>query len=228
MVPGRGAVAATAVIALVVCGAAAADNYRFQRTAGDDATAAAIALKRADLPSQLRLSGGRTKPDEKPDNTSCFGYHPKESDLVVTGDAETRYANTGAGIATIGSQVELLKTPAMVATDYRRALPMLSARCGSTVAKQEHLHLVGAWLELGPAACTCDESASFSFETATARKDRRLVWVLTVMRRGRVEVSIGTALVKATNDTGTAAIRDALAIQGLAVKAISARLARFG
>lgn len=213
------------MLVFAVCGAALADNYRYERTAHDDAAAAAVALKPSDFPAQFALRGGPTKPDETPDHDSCYGYRPKESDLVVTGDAETKYANAKAGIVSIDSQVELLKTRAMTATDFARSLPMLSSRCMFTIAKQEHIHLVGSWLMLGAARCVCDQSASFSFETTTARKNLHLLWILTVMRRGRFESFVMTALAKSTADTRNATFRDALVVQGLAIKAVSERLA---
>jgi hypothetical protein len=220
------AVVSAAVIALVLalCGAALADNYTYRRTAQDDATAASITVKRGAFPITLQLTGGRVKPDETPNTDTCNGRTPKQSDLVVTGDAETRYSSKATGIATIDSQVTLLRTSAMVKTDFARQLPTLTRACTTQQAKQEHLTLL-SWKKLGAARCTCDYSTSVTFETKTSTPGVDLLWVMTVMRRGRVEASVVTALAKPTSDAQNLTLRGALGIQGLAIKAVSSRFA---
>ena len=219
--------AALAALVLVLCGAALADNYTYHRTARDDATAGSIAVARGAFPASLRLTGGRVKPDETPDTDSCNGRVPKESDLVVTGDAETRYSSRTSGIVMIDSQVTLLATGAMVKTDFARQLPTLTRSCSLQEAKQEHLELV-SWKRLGAARCACDYSMSFTFETGTGQPTVHLLWVGTVMRKGRVEASVLTAVVKGTSDAQNLALRSALGLQGLAIKAISSRLSAAG
>ncbi len=215
---------AAAALVLALCGAALADNYSYHRVARDDASAAALTLKRSDLPASLRLTGGRVKPDETPNTETCNGYSPKESDLVVTGDAATRYSNKAAGILGVYSQVQLMKTSAMAATDVVRGARMLSRACSAQSAKSEHLKLL-SFKSLGRATCACDFSDSITFETGTPNAAIHTLWVFTVMRRGRVEASLITGVGKSSADTQNLALRAALGIQGLAVKAISTRLA---
>jgi hypothetical protein len=214
--------AALVALVLVLCGAAFADNYTFRRTAHDDAIAASIATPKSAFPASLALAGGRVKPDETPNTDTCNGRVPKQSDLVVTGDAETRYSSKSSGIAMVDSQVTLLETAAMVKTDFARELPTLTRACSLQEAKQEHLQLV-SWTRLGPARCACDYSMSFTFETGTGQPTIHLLWVGTVMRKGRVEASVLTAVVKRTSDTQNLALRSALGLQGLAVKAVASR-----
>jgi hypothetical protein len=216
--------AAVIVLVLALCGAALADNYTYRRTAKDDATAASITAKLAAFPASLQLTGGRVKPDETPNTDTCNGRTPKQSDLVVTGDAETRYSSKASGVATIDTQVSLFKAASMVKTDFARQLPTLTRSCTTQEAKQEHLTLL-SWKKLGSARCACDYSTSITFETGTASPTVHLVWVMTVMRRGRVEASVVTALAKPTSDAQNLTLRGALGVQGLAVKAISSRLA---
>jgi hypothetical protein len=112
---------ALCAIALVAAGAAAAENYQFKIVAKDKATAASVVATRADLGGLSGWTGGAVKPDRSPEGTAdrCNGYLPKESDLVVTGDAETKYSFQAT---TIDTQIQLLRTSAMVATDWRRSM----------------------------------------------------------------------------------------------------------
>jgi hypothetical protein len=121
-VAGRRAFFTAAVVGAFVCVAAAgADNYQFRHTAADQALAARIALKKADFPSLRYWQGGTVKPDESPDNSRCSHYQlPKQSDLVVSGHAETKYTLRGN---TIDSEVEVFASAAMVETDWRRSAP---------------------------------------------------------------------------------------------------------
>ena len=214
----------TATLVLALCGVALADNYSYHRNAHDDGTAASIVVRGSDLPATFRLTGGRVKPDETADNTTCNGYRPKESDLVVTGDAATRFSNKAAGILGVYSQVQLMKTNSMAATDVTRSVRMLSRECSAEEAKSEHLKMV-SFKSLGPATCACDYSESITFETATTNAAIHTLWVFTVMRHGRIEASVITGVGKSANDTQNLALGAALGIQGLAVKAVSARFA---
>lgn len=213
--------AAATLLVLALCGAALADNYQFDRVPGDDAAAAAIAVKATDAPTGLKLTGGPTKPDETPTTDSCNGIRPKESDLVVTGAAAT---DLSARAVSVHSEVELFKTTAMAATDDRRQMPMLrSAACGFQQAKQHHLKLI-YFKPLGRARCLCDDSESITFEIPTKKAGLHVVYLYTAMRRGRTEVTILTGVGKSTNDKNGLAVREALVIQGTAILAVSKRL----
>jgi hypothetical protein len=113
--------AAAVTAALVLAPTAAAENYQYKVVAKDKAAAAAAVLKRGDLGGLPGWSGGAVPPDRTPETDAdrCNGYLPKQSDLVVTGDAETKYSLQGT---TIDTQVQLLRTPAMVTTDWHRSI----------------------------------------------------------------------------------------------------------
>jgi microcompartment protein CcmK/EutM len=112
---------AAAALALVVVAAAAAENYQYKIVARDKATAGKVALQRSDLGGLTGWAGGAVKPDRSPETEDdrCNGYLPRQSDLVVTGDAETKYTYQGTIIDT---QIDVLRTPAMVATDWQRSI----------------------------------------------------------------------------------------------------------
>src|SRR5438093_6091503 len=85
--------------------------------AADQAAARAVVIRRADLGSS-GWQGGRVKPDLSGGPT-CPNYHPKVSDLVITGAAKADFRRSGFEFA---SQVQVLKTRRMVALDWRRSV----------------------------------------------------------------------------------------------------------
>lgn len=212
------------VVVLVACGAALGDNYMYKRTAADDAAAASVTLKPTDFPAQLRLSGGPVKPDETASTDSCNGYRPRESDLVVSGDAESRFHDSTRSIV-VDSQAQLFQTATMAATDVRRGQRMLSPACQAQEAKQEHVKLV-SYSILGHPHCACNFGISAMFEAKTPHPGLDTLSIITAVRKGRVEASVITTVGKSTADaqSGQTALQTALAVQGLAVKALFARL----
>jgi hypothetical protein len=219
-----GAAVTGLVIVLLVCGAAYADNYTYRRTAAGDATAFSMTLRKADFPARLGLGGGRVKPDETADTDSCNGYMPEEHDLVVSGDAESRF-NDSTHSVVVDSEVELFRSTAMAATDVRRGQRMLAPACQAQAAKQEHVKLVSYAL-IGHPKCACDFAVSASLEAKTPLPNLDTLTLITAIRKGRFEAMVLTTVGKATNnaaDAGAAA-RTALVVQGLAVKAVLSRL----
>jgi hypothetical protein len=211
------------VLVLLLSGAAYGDNYTYRRTPAGDRAAAAIAVRASDFPARLRLAGGRVRPDETPNTDSCDGYTPKESDLVVAGDAESRFHDSAHSLL-VDSQVELFRTAAMAATDVRRGRRMLAPSCQAQEAKQEHVKMVSYSL-LGRPRCSCDFAVSVMLEARTPNPNLDLLSVVTAVRKGRVEALVVTSAGKARNvPSGAAALRTALAVQELAVKAVLVRL----
>ena len=102
-----------AVLMLVVIQAAyAAESYPITYNPADQAAAKAVTLKQSDLGAGWK--GGQTKPDLS--NNTC---PTKRSDLVVTGAAESEFQSTGV---LVSSQGLVLRTPAMVRTDWERTV----------------------------------------------------------------------------------------------------------
>ena len=109
---------ASAMVALTIAAAVSAgggEQIRFN--AADQAAARAVVIRRADLGSS-GWQGGRVKPDFSGGPT-CPNYHPKVSDLVITGAAKADFRRSGFEFA---SQVQVLKTRRMVALDWRRSV----------------------------------------------------------------------------------------------------------
>jgi hypothetical protein len=86
-------------------------------TPADQAAAKASVLRRADLGSS-GWSGGPKKPDLS-STLNCPGFHPKQSDLVVTGAAEADYKHVGLQLQ---SYAQVLKSRSMVARDWQRTV----------------------------------------------------------------------------------------------------------
>ena len=102
------------VAAPVVLAGDGKEQIRFN--AADQAAARAVVIRRADLGSGW--AGGPAKPDLSA-GPSCPDYHPKVSDLVLTGAARTTFQRSGFEF---DSQSGVLKTRRMVALDWRRSV----------------------------------------------------------------------------------------------------------
>jgi hypothetical protein len=135
---------ALCALALATAGAATAENYQYKIVPRDKAAAEAVVVKRADLGGLPGWAGGAVKPDRTPETSAdrCNGYLPKQSDLVVTGDAETKYSFQAT---TIETQVQVLRTAAMVTTDWHRSfeipdyLSCARSQFATQLPKSEHL-----------------------------------------------------------------------------------------
>jgi hypothetical protein len=103
------------VAAPVVLAGDGKEQIRFN--AADQAAARAVLIRRSDLGSG-GWQGGLVKPDLSAGPT-CPNYHPKRSDLVITGAAEADFRRSALEF---DSAAEVLKTPRMVALDWRRSV----------------------------------------------------------------------------------------------------------
>lgn len=74
-------------------------------------------MLRGDL-SKTGWTGGAKKPDLTPGPT-CANFHPKQSDLVVTGAAETDWKHANLELDT---EAQVLQTAAMVEADWQRTV----------------------------------------------------------------------------------------------------------
>lgn len=212
------------VVALLVCAAATAENYTYKRTKAGDAEVGSLILRGTDFPAQFGLSGGGVKPDETPNTDSCNGYTPRERDLVVVGDAESRFHNANHSVV-VDSQVGMFQSTAMAATDVRRSMRMLTAACQAQAAKQEHVTLV-RYVVLGRPKCSCDYAVSVLLETKTTHAGIDNLLIVTLVRKGRYEASVLTNVGKSTASahTAAAAAQTAIVVQGVALKAFFSHL----
>jgi hypothetical protein len=111
-----GATAATALATAAVVRAGGGDE-QIKFNPADQAAARAVLIRRSDLGAS-GWEGGRVKPDLSAGPT-CPNYHPKLSDLVITGAAKSAFRRSGFEF---DSAAEVLKTRRMVALDWRRSV----------------------------------------------------------------------------------------------------------
>ena len=118
----RAVLAVVAFLALSAAGTAepaspppSKEQVRF--TAADQAAARAAVVRLTDLGSS-GWQGGRVKPDVG-SGLTCHGYSPKQSDLVLTGAAESAWHRPGLQVRSVA---QVLKTRAMVARDWARTV----------------------------------------------------------------------------------------------------------
>jgi hypothetical protein len=110
--------------ALVFTAAAAASTsgdgkQQVRLTAADNAAARATVLRKADFGGAPGWRGGTKKPDLSSTAPRCANFHPKYSDLVLTGIAESEFQNAGVYV---DDQVQLLETAPMVKLDWKRSV----------------------------------------------------------------------------------------------------------
>jgi hypothetical protein len=114
----RGLTAVMAV-ALVAAGVALAGNpskERIARTAAGNAQAKAEVVRKADVGTGWK--GGYRKPDLS-SSMPCTTYHPKQSDLVLVGAAESRFSRPALEV---DSEAQVLRAAAMVRRDWQRTI----------------------------------------------------------------------------------------------------------
>src|SRR5476649_2444565 len=87
-------------------------------TAADQTLARRVVLKAADLGSASHWSGGVTAADTTQPR-SCSNFHPRQSDLVITGDAQSDYTPTTGGLQ-YHSEAQVMQNANMVRLDWQR------------------------------------------------------------------------------------------------------------
>lgn len=110
-----------AVLAMAVAAgsalAATGDREQHKLNAADQAAAKSAVLVRSDL-GTTGWTGGAKKPNLSPP-VPCANWNPKQSDLVLTGVAETDWKHAGVELDT---EAQVLQTAAMVKLDWQRTV----------------------------------------------------------------------------------------------------------
>lgn len=108
----------TVLAALSASARAGGGKEQIHLNAKDQAHARDVVLRRADLGTATGWTGGFKKPDLS-STPPCTDFHPKQSDLVVTGAAETDWKHPGLEIDT---EAQVLQTARMVRLDWQRSV----------------------------------------------------------------------------------------------------------
>ena len=203
-----------AVAASILAVAALADKEKIQLTAADQAFARATVLKKADLGTVGTWTGGAVKPDLS-STTPCSTFHPKQSDLVLTGAAETKYQQPGIEF---DNEAQVLQTPEMVKLDWQRTvlapqlLPCLRVGLAKTIPSTTAT-IVSVRRIAFPriTAQTAAIRAVVDVKAGTSPVPVRLFVDVVLVGHGRTEISL-TATALFANDKVTRAAEARLAL----------------
>jgi hypothetical protein len=122
--------AAIAVLATTVSASAGGgEREQVKLNAADQAAAKATMIRRSDLHPAGGWMGRSLTPDHRA--PSCPNFHPKQSDLVVTGSAEAYWSRPGRAVVSV---TDVLKTARMVQLDWQRAGTKAAIGCSLTAA----------------------------------------------------------------------------------------------
>lgn len=135
----RGLALLVVLLAAVAAGsalAASADHEQHRYNAADQAAARKAVVARSDLGS-TGWTGGAKRPDVSPPKP-CGNWSPKQSDLVLTGAAESDWKHAGLEI---DSEAQVLQAAEMVKLDWQRtvvdphAIPCLETQLKQSLQK---------------------------------------------------------------------------------------------
>ena len=145
-------------------------------TKAGQAQAKAEVVHKRDVGSGWR--GGLKKPDLSSTFSGC-SYHPKQSDLVLNGAAESTWQKQGTEI---DSEAQVLKTAAMVRLDWQRTVvaPQVTPCLRKSLAKS--VGAAGTIVSFGQVA--------FPHLTTFARGYRALVDVKSTLGKVRAEIDL--------------------------------------
>lgn len=186
------ALAALAALASTATAAAGTDQYTIHRTTTGDAAARAVALMRPDVGSASGWSGGSVKPDLTSD-AGCPNYHPKRSDLVVTGAAASDFKHLGLELH---SETQIMQTPKMVQVDWQRSLQaphfLECARASLKKALNGSTRFVSLKRIDIPKLTTYTAAYRAVFAVKTAKETVSMAFDVVYIGRGKTEITLTT------------------------------------
>jgi hypothetical protein len=189
---GSAFVAAAVALATAPLVAAGDGKQQIRFNPADQAAARAVVMRRTDLGSS-GWQGGRVKPDLSSGPT-CPNFHPKVSDLVVTGAAETVFHRSALEF---GNVVEILQTRRMVRLDWQRsvlapgAIPCLRRTIGKGLGPNARLISFAKVPFPHVSAYSGRFRAVISVEAFG--REARLVTDIVFVLRGRTEITLNVA-----------------------------------
>ncbi len=210
------------VVALSLAASALAENYQFAKTRADVQLARRTVLTRADLPKASLVRGGFIKPDESASSAadSCNGRNPKESDLVVTGDAASRFVDP-SGVLAIYSQSTVFKDGRMAVADVTRGLPFMNATCLRHAMEQSNTTHFVSFKRLASLPGYLNASYVLNFTRQTPGQGSvGFLMAVSVIEHGRTEVLVMTQL----EEAGPAPLTLLLKVQSSALLGVSRRM----
>jgi len=179
----------TAVVALAGDG----NRQKIRFNAADQAAARAAVLRKSDLGSGTGWRGGARKPDLSA-TESCPNYSPKQSDLVLTGAAETQFS---LGTLVFDSEAQVLETARMVRLDWRRSVlaPGVLSCLRSTMSKSTPpgTRVLSIQKLAFPRVAQYTAAFRLVIDVRSSRATVRLLVDVALVGRGRTEIILTTS-----------------------------------
>jgi hypothetical protein len=199
------AVSSLALASSVALAAASSGQEKVSYTTVDQAAARAAIVRGSDLQPAGAWKGGTkkvTRADLAP--LSCPGFHPKVSDLVVTGAADSTWSY---GPDSLESLAVVLRTPKMVKVDWARSVetPGAAACAAMTLGKTVGSNVkVSSYRKLS-FPHVAPYTAAFRFELVLTSQGITVPIVIdsVLVGRGRTELSLTSGGPKATAPSAT-------------------------
>ena len=166
-------------------------------TAADQALARSIVIKLSDLGSTTLWHGGARKPDTSAEPT-CPNFNPRQSDIVITGDAESVFEYTAAAVQ-YDSEAQVLRTANMVQLDWQRSvkqptlLPCLRSILTKSLSSSEHLVSMAKITVPQIATFTAEYRIVIDVRSASPPETIRTMIDELLIGRNRTELSLTTS-----------------------------------
>ncbi len=196
-------IATVVLVTLALAPSAAGDREKVRLVPADQALAKNALVRLSDLGDPKGWSGGRTKPTP-PSSFTCGSYTAKQSDLVLTGAAASRWMHTGLQL---DSESQVLRTASMVNLDWRRTVTFpgvtncLRLMFASGLPKGQRL------VAFGPLAFPKVAKLTAAFRglvaVGTGTRAVRILVDLVVVGAGRVELTLITTAPHSARDAVT-------------------------
>lgn len=162
-------------------------------TSADNAAARHVLLRKADFGGVPGWSGGTKKPDLSSSGPRCANFHPKYSDIVLTGVAESEFHNAGIYI---DDEVQVLETAPMVKLDWQRSVraPGLLPCLRTYLAKSAPANATIRGIQAFAFPRVAQYTAAFRlvFDVKTGGNTASMLVDLVLVGRGRTEVTLTT------------------------------------
>lgn len=188
--------ASTAALVVGAAWASGTDKEPRRYTVADQALARSIILRQGDLGASGIWHGGAKKPDTSPSPT-CPDFNPRQSDLLITGDAESEFSYAAAGVD-YDSEAQILQTAHMVQLDWQRsvlpsaALPCLRSILAGVIPAGEKIVSVGRVAVPKLATYTAEFRVVLDVHSSTTSKSIRELIDELIVGRNRTEISLTT------------------------------------
>ncbi len=174
---------AVGILALVSVLAAAAGSVPAIKTnPADQAAAQAAMIRLGDLRPSGAWKGGAVKPTHTP--VVCPNFNPKQSDLVVTGEAQSQWGSSGALVT---ASTDVLRSSSMVRLDWQRSMKKAGFVCALNSGGAVNISTSEVAV---PKLTPWTSAFRATYEPKFSASSTRLVVELVAVGSGRSEITV--------------------------------------